>query len=80
MEDDHLTGGTDAVSAVGRTVIVKHDLGELLLRLRADGRTLVIATHDEEFARAWATRILALRDGVIHQGEAPSRLPKNSPH
>jgi len=52
----------------------KNDLGELLLHLRADGRTLVIATHDEEFARAWATRILALRDGVIHQGAAPAAI------
>jgi polar amino acid transport system ATP-binding protein len=53
----------------------RNDLGELLLQLRADGRTLVIATHDEDFARAWSTRILVLRDGVIHQREAPSRLP-----
>jgi ABC-type polar amino acid transport system ATPase subunit len=43
----------------------KNDLGELLLQLRADGRTLLIATHDEEFARAWTTRTLVLRDGVI---------------
>jgi ABC-type polar amino acid transport system ATPase subunit len=45
----------------------KNDLGALLRQLRADGRTLVIATHDEEFARAWATRVLILRDGVIHE-------------
>ena len=45
----------------------ENELGELLLQLRADGRTLVIATHDEEFARAWTTRILVLRDGVIHE-------------
>lgn len=45
----------------------KSDLGDLLRRLRADGRTLVVATHDEEFARAWRARILSLRDGVIHE-------------
>ncbi len=45
----------------------KSDLGELLVQLRAEGRTLVIATHDEEFARVWATRVLVLRDGVIHE-------------
>ncbi len=45
----------------------KNDLGELLLQLRAEGRTLVIATHDHEFARAWATRVLGLRDGLIHE-------------
>jgi ABC-type polar amino acid transport system ATPase subunit len=46
----------------------KSDLGDLLQGLRADGRTLVIATHDESFARAWTARILVLRDGVIHEG------------
>ena len=45
----------------------KRDLGALLLQLRAEGRTLVIATHDEEFARVWATRVLVLRDGVIRE-------------
>lgn len=45
----------------------KSELGELLLQLRAEGRTLVIATHDEEFARVWATRVLVLRDGVIQE-------------
>jgi ABC-type polar amino acid transport system ATPase subunit len=29
------------------------------------GRTLVIATHDEEFARGLATRSLRMHDGVV---------------
>ena len=29
------------------------------------GRTLVVATHDEEFAREFATRIVRLKDGVV---------------
>ena len=33
--------------------------------LIAEGRTLVIATHDEEFARAWATRLLRVHDGRL---------------
>jgi phosphate transport system ATP-binding protein len=41
------------------------ELGELLRRLAQDGRTLVIATHDEEFARQHATRIVKLEAGVI---------------
>jgi polar amino acid transport system ATP-binding protein len=41
------------------------ELGELLHGLLRQGRTLVVATHDEEFARAWATRVVRLRDGVI---------------
>src|SRR5438094_5504226 len=41
------------------------ELGELLRGLLAHGRTLVVATHDEEFARDWATRIVRMADGQI---------------
>jgi polar amino acid transport system ATP-binding protein len=41
------------------------ELGELLNGLRAQGRTLIAATHDEEFARESATRIVRMADGVI---------------
>jgi len=41
------------------------ELGELMRSLIAEGRVLVIATHDEEFARAWATRLLRVEDGKI---------------
>ncbi len=41
------------------------ELGALLHDLLHQGRTLVVATHDEDFARAYATRIVRLRDGVI---------------
>ncbi len=41
------------------------ELGELLKRLIDGGRTLIVSTHDEEFARDWATRVIRLNDGVI---------------
>jgi ABC-type polar amino acid transport system ATPase subunit len=41
------------------------ELGRLLTGLVDRGRTLLVATHDEEFARAFATRIVRLADGVI---------------
>jgi polar amino acid transport system ATP-binding protein len=41
------------------------ELGELLRGLLAQGRTLIVATHDEEFARESATRIVRMADGVI---------------
>jgi len=41
------------------------ELGALLEGLRRQGRTLVMATHDEEFARNYATRAVTLRDGRI---------------
>jgi ABC-type polar amino acid transport system ATPase subunit len=33
--------------------------------LLAHGRTLVVSTHDEEFARRFATRVIRLADGVV---------------
>jgi ABC-type polar amino acid transport system ATPase subunit len=41
------------------------ELGALLRGLLRQGRTLVIATHDEDFARDWATRVVRLRDGMV---------------
>jgi ABC-type polar amino acid transport system ATPase subunit len=41
------------------------ELGELLGGLLGHGRTLVLATHDEEFASEFATRVLHLREGVV---------------
>jgi len=41
------------------------ELGALLRGLLAQGRTLVIATHDEDFARDWATRIVRVANGVL---------------
>jgi ABC-type polar amino acid transport system ATPase subunit len=41
------------------------ELGSLLLDLARQGRTLVVATHDEDFARACATRTLRLADGIL---------------
>jgi ABC-type polar amino acid transport system ATPase subunit len=41
------------------------ELGVLLQRLLAQGRTLVIATHDEDFARDFASRIVRMEDGLV---------------
>jgi ABC-type polar amino acid transport system ATPase subunit len=41
------------------------ELGALLQGLQRQQRTLIISTHDEDFARDFATRILRLRDGVV---------------
>jgi polar amino acid transport system ATP-binding protein len=41
------------------------ELGELLQGLLRQQRTLLVATHDEEFARAYATRVVRLRDGAV---------------
>jgi len=45
----------------------RSELAELLRGLLQQGRTLVVATHDEEFAREAATRIVRMQDGLITQ-------------
>jgi len=41
------------------------ELGELLQTLVRGGRTLVVATHDEEFTRHFCTRVLRMENGVV---------------
>jgi len=41
------------------------ELGALLVDLAKQGRTLVIATHDEAFTRAFATHTYRLVDGRL---------------
>ena len=41
------------------------ELGQLLRNLGTQGRTLMIATHDEDFAREFATRIVRIEDGRL---------------
>jgi ABC-type polar amino acid transport system ATPase subunit len=41
------------------------ELGALLRNLVGEGRTLLVVTHDEDFARTYATRVLRLSDGRI---------------
>jgi ABC-type polar amino acid transport system ATPase subunit len=43
----------------------RSELGTLLQGLQRQQRTLIISTHDEDFARDFATRILRVRDGRI---------------
>jgi ABC-type polar amino acid transport system ATPase subunit len=43
------------------------ELSALLRRLVSRNRTLVVATHDEQFARATATRVLRVSDGVVRE-------------
>jgi ABC-type polar amino acid transport system ATPase subunit len=41
------------------------ELGSLLQQLLSHGRTLIMATHDEDFAGSYATREVRLVDGVV---------------
>jgi len=46
------------------------ELSELLQGLTRNGRTLVVATHDEDFARRCATRVLRVSDGCVREENA----------
>ncbi len=47
------------------------ELGETLVKLTAGGRTLLITTHDDEFARTFANRVAILAEGeVVEEGAA----------
>jgi ABC-type polar amino acid transport system ATPase subunit len=48
----------------------RNDLGDALRKLAATGRTLLLTSHDDEFVREHATRVLVLAEGrVVEQGE-----------
>ena len=53
----------------------RRELGETLRRLTADGRTLVLTTHDDDFAREFADRAVILAGGmVVEEGRAAEVL------
>jgi ABC-type polar amino acid transport system ATPase subunit len=50
-------------------------LGRTLRSLAAEGRALLVATHDLEFARSWADRVIVLDRGVaVREGPAAAVL------
>jgi polar amino acid transport system ATP-binding protein len=54
------------------------ELGETLRTLTTDGRTLVITTHDDDFARDFADRVVILADGEAVE-EGPAREVLSNP-
>lgn len=48
----------------------RNDLGDALRTLAAAGRTLLMTSHDDDFVRDYATRVLVLAEGeVVEQGD-----------
>ncbi len=43
----------------------RNELGELLTRISGQNRTILVSTHDDDFARRWATVTLHMHDGAI---------------
>ena len=49
----------------------REELGALLKNLANQGRAILVSTHDEDFARDWATSVLRLREGKVTGDRGP---------
>jgi ABC-type polar amino acid transport system ATPase subunit len=58
----------------------RNELGDSLKELTARGRTLLVATHDDEFARGYATRVVVLSDGAVVEEGPPGEVLVNPRH
>ena len=56
------------------------ELGGTLERLTSAGRTLLMATHDDDFAFQVATRVIVLSDGVVVEEGAPHEVLRHPAH
>jgi ABC-type polar amino acid transport system ATPase subunit len=52
----------------------RNELGDSLRMLTGQGRTLVLATHDDEFARDHATRVVILSEGAVVEEGPPEEV------
>ena len=55
-------------------------VGEVLVVIRAlasQGRTMLLVTHEIGFAYHFASRVLFIADGVIHESGTPDQVLKN---
>jgi polar amino acid transport system ATP-binding protein len=56
----------------------RNDLGDALKALAASGRTLLLTSHDDDFVRDFATRVVILADGrVVEEGD-PHQVLENA--
>jgi ABC-type polar amino acid transport system ATPase subunit len=56
------------------------DLGETLGALTASGRTLLITSHDDDFVRDFATRVIVLSEGEVVEEGPPHRVISHPKH
>jgi ABC-type polar amino acid transport system ATPase subunit len=58
----------------------RFELGQTLRSLTAGGRTLLITTHDDDFARDFASRVIVLAEGEIVEEGDPREVLTNPKH
>jgi glycerol transport system ATP-binding protein len=51
-----------------------HEVLEVMRQLRSDGMTMIIVTHEMNFARQVANRVLFMDRGIIVEEDTPARL------
>jgi ABC-type polar amino acid transport system ATPase subunit len=56
----------------------RHELADTLTQLAAQGRTVIVATHDAEFVRTCAHRAVVLHDGRIVREGSPADVLGNA--
>ena len=56
------------------------ELGRTLQQLAAEGRTLVMTSHDDEFVEQFATRVVVLAGGVVVEEGAPGTVLRQPQH
>ena len=58
----------------------RFELGQTLRQLTAGGRTLILTTHDDDFARDFATRAIILSEGEVVEEGDPREILTNPQH
>jgi ABC-type polar amino acid transport system ATPase subunit len=58
----------------------RNDLGEALTALAAAGRALVMTSHDDDFVREFATRVVVLANGEVVEEGAPAEVLTTPKH
>jgi ABC-type polar amino acid transport system ATPase subunit len=58
----------------------RNELGETLTGLTRGGRTLIVTTHDDDFARDFASRVIILAEGEVVEEGDPKQVLTNPQH
>jgi ABC-type polar amino acid transport system ATPase subunit len=58
----------------------RDELGDTLERLTQSGRTLLAATHDDDFVRDYADRVVVMADGRVVEQGVPSQVLTSPRH
>jgi ABC-type polar amino acid transport system ATPase subunit len=58
----------------------RNDLGDALLQLASSGRALVMTSHDDDFVRDFATRVVILSNGAVVEEGDPHQVLTSPAH